>query len=62
MIKFLVTIIKTIKEKIIEIVIPWKAEITSSRSTSIVTQADEVCLPFYIVGASVFASSFTLSM
>lgn len=59
--KFLVTIISTIKEKDIAIAIPWKAEETKATSTGIDGQGP-VCLIVLKVGAVSLASSLRSSV
>ena len=56
-IRFLVTIMRTIKEKDIAIAMPYNAEVTNAFSTLIDVQAEQVCLPFNIFGASFIAFS-----
>lgn len=57
-IRFLVTIIRTMKEKVIAIAIPCMADVTKAFSTSIEVQALHVCLPLTMFGAESLALVF----
>ena len=60
--KFLVTIIRTMNEKVIAMAIPWYALSTNALSTATLVQALLVYFIFAIVGAFVSATLFYSSM